>query len=228
MDAFERTRPLDAEAGAAREGGCPLRQARLPDAAFARDGQRPAVPGLDCRDQPKDLVDLPAAPDERSPARRGVHGPTLPTRIAISHIWRRQIRSGADTSDSAERRQMQKETAMYELKNLNQPEETRRFEKGRVEVVAMAGGTVGKGTFEPGWKWSDHVKPLAKTEWCQGPHFQYTVAGRLHVKMEDGSEFEVGPGEVVRIPPGHDAWVVGDEPLIVIDWAGLETYGKQA
>lgn len=115
---------------------------------------------------------------------------------------------------------------MHEVRSINQPDETRRFEKGRVELVSLAGGTVGKGTFEPGWVWSKHVKPLAKTEWCQGAHVQYNLAGRLHVKMQDGTEFECGPGDVVSIPPGHDAWVVGDEPLIVIDWASFESYAK--
>ncbi|MGE0601175.1 MAG: cupin domain-containing protein [Dehalococcoidia bacterium] len=115
---------------------------------------------------------------------------------------------------------------MHEEKTLNKPDETRRFEKGRVEVVSIGGGTVGKGTFEPGWKWSTHVKPIAKTEWCQAPHFQYQISGRLHIVMEDGTEFETAAGDVARIPPGHDAWVVGDEPLIVLDWAGLENYGK--
>lgn len=115
---------------------------------------------------------------------------------------------------------------MYEQKNVNQPEETRRFENGRVELVAIGGGTVGKGTFEPGWQWSKHVKPIAKTEWCQAPHFQYQIAGRLHVRMADGTEFEAGPGDVLNIPSGHDAWVVGDEPVIVVDWAGLGTFAK--
>jgi hypothetical protein len=70
------------------------------------------------------------------------------------------------------------------------------------------------------------VKPIAKTEWCEAPHFQYHLSGRLHVLMMDGSEFEVGPGEVSALPSGHDAWVVGDESVVLIDWAGASNYAK--
>ena len=114
-----------------------------------------------------------------------------------------------------------------ERKGFNAADEVRRFEKGKVELVKIGGGTVGRLTLEPGWRWSTHVKPVAKTEWCEAPHFQYQVAGRLHVKMADGSEFEVGPGEVVALPSGHDAWVVGNEPAVVIDVTGMADYAKK-
>ena len=117
--------------------------------------------------------------------------------------------------------------ASYERKNLKTPDETRTFEKGKVELVKIGGGVVGRLTLEPGWKWSKHVKPIAKTQWCEAPHFQYQVSGRLHVQMADGSEFEVGPGEVVTLPSGHDAWVVGNEPVVAIDWAGASNYAKK-
>jgi hypothetical protein len=118
-------------------------------------------------------------------------------------------------------------TAKYERKSLKAPEETRTFEKGQAEIVNIAGGTVGRFSLEPGWRWSKHVKQIANTEWCEAPHFQYHVSGRLHVLMSDGSEFEVGPGEVSWLPSGHDAWVVGDEPVVVIDWAGAMNYAKR-
>jgi len=117
--------------------------------------------------------------------------------------------------------------AKAERKGFGSPDEVRTFEKGRVELVKIAGGVVGRLTLEPGWRWSTHVKPVAKTEWCEAPHFQYQVAGRLHVKMVDGSEFEVGPGEVVALPSGHDAWVVGREPVVLVDWAGASDYAKK-
>jgi quercetin dioxygenase-like cupin family protein len=115
----------------------------------------------------------------------------------------------------------------YERKNLRSPDETRTFEKGKVELINIGGGTVGRLTIEPGWRWSKHVKPVVGTEWCEAPHFQYHVSGRLHVLMMDGTEFEVGPGEVSALPSGHDAWVVGDEPVVLIDWAGASNYGKR-
>ena len=117
--------------------------------------------------------------------------------------------------------------ATYERKNLRSPDETRTFEKGRADLINIGGGTVGRLTLEPGWRWSKHVKPIAGTEWCEAPHFQYHLSGRLHVLMMDGTEFEVGPGEVTALPSGHDAWVVGDEPVVLIDWAGASNYAKR-
>jgi mannose-6-phosphate isomerase-like protein (cupin superfamily) len=121
----------------------------------------------------------------------------------------------------------QQQVVTYERKNLRSPDETRTFEKGRLDLINIGGGTVGRLTLEPGWKWSTHEKPIAGTEWCEAPHFLYHVSGRLHVLMRDGSEFEVGPGEVTALPSGHDAWVVGDEPVVLIDWAGASNYTKQ-
>jgi hypothetical protein len=116
--------------------------------------------------------------------------------------------------------------ANYEKKDLKAPDETRSFEKGKAEIVNIGGGSVGRLTLQPGWRWSTHVKPIAGTEWCEAPHFQYQVSGRLHGKMSDGTEFDVGPGEVVRLEAGHDAWVVGDEPVVIVDWQGATNYAK--
>jgi quercetin dioxygenase-like cupin family protein len=116
--------------------------------------------------------------------------------------------------------------ANVEQKDLNAPDETRSFEKGTVELVNIGGGQVGRITLQPGWRWSDHVKPIANTEWCEAPHFQYHLSGRLHVVTPEGQEYEAGPGEVTALPPGHDAWVVGDEPVVVIDWSGASNYAK--
>src|SRR3990172_6850049 len=113
-----------------------------------------------------------------------------------------------------------------EWKKLDSPDETRMFEKGRVDLVNIGGGTVGRLTLEPGWRWSVHVKPVAGTEWCEAPHFQYHVAGRIGIKMEDGTEFEAGPGEITALPSGHDAWVVGDEEVVLIDFFGASNYAK--
>lgn len=111
-------------------------------------------------------------------------------------------------------------------KSMNQPEETRNFPKGKLELVNFEGVTFGRATFEPGWKWSESLKPIAKTESCQAPHTNYHLSGRLHVKMNDGTEEEFGPGNIGVIPPGHDAWVVGDEPVVIIDITGMIDYAK--
>ena len=112
-------------------------------------------------------------------------------------------------------------------KNLSRPDEKRSFDKGQVEVAALGGISFGRATLQPGWKWSTCVKPLAKTKSCEAPHLQYHVSGRLHVVMDDGSEDEFGPGDVSFIPPGHDAWVVGNEPVVIIDISGLVDYAKK-
>jgi len=116
--------------------------------------------------------------------------------------------------------------ASAERKNLKSPDETRTFEKGNVDLVNIGGGTVGRLTLQPGWQWSKHVKPIAKTEWCEAPHFQYHAAGTIHIKMADGNEFDVGPGEISALPSGHDAWVVGNEPVVLIDFHGASNYAR--
>ena len=113
------------------------------------------------------------------------------------------------------------------VKTLDKPDEIRGFEKGRLETVNTAGRTVGRAVFEPGWKWSSHVKPIAKTKSCEAPHFGYQVSGRMQVVMDDGTELVVKPGDVMNIPPGHDAWVLGDEPVVVVDFQGFVDYAKK-
>ncbi len=116
--------------------------------------------------------------------------------------------------------------ASVEHKNFSSSDETRTFENGKVDLIDIGGGKVGRLTLQPGWRWSEHVKPIARTEWCLAPHFQFQVSGRLHVVMEDGTEFDSVPGDVLVVPSGHDAWVVGDEPVLVVDWHGASNYAK--
>ena len=119
--------------------------------------------------------------------------------------------------------------ADIELKSFDSPDETRPFEgKGKADVVNLAGRTVGRGTFEPGWRWSENVKPIAQTESCEVSHLGLCVQGRMKVFMDDGSEGEVGPGQVVAIPPGHEAEVVGDEPCIFYDFGEFGDYAKRS
>ncbi|MGZ4962490.1 MAG: cupin domain-containing protein [Limisphaerales bacterium] len=113
-----------------------------------------------------------------------------------------------------------------EKKSFAKPDDKRSFDKGQVEVVTVGEMTIGRQKLQPGWSWSSCVKPIAKTEFCQASHLICQVSGRMHVKMEDGSEFEIGPGEVATIPPGHDAWVVGNEPVVGFDITGAGDYAK--
>ena len=113
-----------------------------------------------------------------------------------------------------------------EAKSFGSPDETRRFDKGKMDVVKLGSVTAGRGTFEPGWKWSECVKPIAKTDSCQVSHVGYMISGRMKVVMDDGTEAEMGPGDAMVIPPGHDAWIVGDEPAVLLDFAGAEKYAK--
>ena len=123
---------------------------------------------------------------------------------------------------------MAKQTKSMQKKTLNAPDEIRTFDKGKVELATVGTVTFGRASLQPGWKWSESVKPIVKTEYCQAPHVQYQVSGRLRVKMADGSEQEFGPGDVGVIPPGHDAWVVGNEPVVAIDISGMTHYAKPA
>jgi mannose-6-phosphate isomerase-like protein (cupin superfamily) len=113
-----------------------------------------------------------------------------------------------------------------ERKDFHHPDETRIFDKGSVDLVQIGGGTVGRLILRPGWKWSVDVKPIAKTDWCEAPHFQYVASGRIRVQMATGEEFELGPGSVSYLPAGHDAWVVGDEPVVAVDWHGATNYAR--
>jgi hypothetical protein len=113
-----------------------------------------------------------------------------------------------------------------EYVDFGKPDEIRTFPKGRAELVNIGGGVVGRLTLEPGWKWSECVKPIAGTELCEAPHFQYHLSGRIHIVMADGTEIEAGPGMISRLPSGHDAWVVGDEPAILVDWSGAMNFAK--
>lgn len=111
-------------------------------------------------------------------------------------------------------------------RRFSEPSEVRTFPKGRVEVVELEDTVVGRMIYEPGWRWSVDVRPLAGTDACQYHHLGLTISGRLRAQMPDGTELEVGPGDVFEIPPGHDAWVVGDEPWISVDFEAMRTYGK--
>lgn len=113
-------------------------------------------------------------------------------------------------------------------KNLSSPDETRSFDNGKMEVVSLGNVTVGRAVFEPGWRWSENVKPIAGTESCQVPHAGYCISGRMKVVMDDGSELEIGPEDAAVIPPGHDAWIVGDEPCVWVEFSGAEQYAKGA
>jgi len=116
--------------------------------------------------------------------------------------------------------------AVAEQKTFHTPDETRSFERGQIAILRIGGAEIGRLTLQPGWRWSEHVKPIAGTQLCEAPHFQYHLQGMLHIVMDDGTEFDAGPGDVTALPQGHDAWVVGPEPVVVVDWWGASNYAK--
>ncbi len=118
--------------------------------------------------------------------------------------------------------------ATAEVKSFDSPDETRPFEgKGKADVVQLAGKVVGRAVFEPGWRWSNNVKPIAGTDSCEVSHLGYCVAGSMKIAMDDGSEQEIREGDVFAIPPGHDAEVTSDEPCVLLDFGEISEYAKR-
>ncbi|WAC56367.1 cupin domain-containing protein [Gordonia sp. SL306] len=105
-------------------------------------------------------------------------------------------------------------------------DEVRTFEHGAMEVLTVGGDDIGRMTLQPGWRWSNDVKPIAGTDLCEAPHFQYHVSGTLHIVMADGTEFDATAGQLTSLPSGHDAWVVGDEPAVIVDFYGASNWAK--
>lgn len=117
-------------------------------------------------------------------------------------------------------------SSTIERKSLGTPDEVRTFPQGKLELVKLISGTVGRATFQPGWRWSECVRPIVQTKSCQVDHFGYIVSGRMHIRMDDGTEAEFGPGDAMHIPPGHDAWIVGTDPCVALDFTGAEHYAR--
>ena len=115
--------------------------------------------------------------------------------------------------------------AAVEIGSFDSPDEIRKFEgKGHTAIVTVAGRNIARATFEPGWVWSENLKPIAGTDSCEVSHLGYVLSGRMKIMMDDGSEAEVGPDQAVAIPPGHDAMVVGDEACVLVDFGEISDY----
>lgn len=108
-----------------------------------------------------------------------------------------------------------------EIKSFDKPKEIRNFPKGHLDLIEVSGRMIGRATLEPGWRWSECIQPIAKTKSCEAAHFQFHVSGILMVKMDNGETYQCQPGDISVLPPGHDAWVLGDEPVVVVDFQGM-------
>ncbi len=122
---------------------------------------------------------------------------------------------------------MQKTALKAEKKTFTKPDEVRDFPQGKLELLNIGNAVVGRVVLEPGWRWSAAVQPIAGTKSCEAAHFEYHVSGVLHVRMDDGTEFDCHPGDVALLPAGHDAWVVGNEPVVIVDFQGMVDYAKR-
>jgi len=114
----------------------------------------------------------------------------------------------------------------FEMNDFSSPDEVRRPALTTVEVVKLAGGEIGRYTFQPGWRWPECIKPVVGGESCQVEHVGYLISGSLHVEQTDGSSGDVAAGSVYRIGPGHDAWVIGDQPAVAVEFQGAATYAR--
>jgi class 3 adenylate cyclase len=112
----------------------------------------------------------------------------------------------------------------HRVKSFAKPDEVLSFPKVKVRVVELGDITVGHFVNEPGWSWLECMQPSVGGEWCQARHLGMMLSGRLGVELEDGTTFEVGPDEVFDIPPGHNGWVIGDEPVVQVEWAGIRAF----
>jgi quercetin dioxygenase-like cupin family protein len=118
--------------------------------------------------------------------------------------------------------------AALEINDFSSPDEVRTPDPTvHIDVVKLAGGEIGRYTFQPGWRWSQHIKPVVGGDSCQTEHVGYLVSGKMGIQTDDGTTGEVTPGSVYRIAPGHDGWVIGDEPVVVVEFQGAATYAKR-
>ena len=113
-----------------------------------------------------------------------------------------------------------------ESRDFSAPDETRTPDKTTVELVNVGGGQIGRYTFQPGWRWSECIKPVVGTDSCQNSHVGYAVSSRGRIRLDDGSELAITPGQSYTIPPGHDAWVEGNEPFVCIEVMSAEQFAK--
>jgi hypothetical protein len=118
------------------------------------------------------------------------------------------------------------EMAGVESKSMDTPDEVRTPEKTNVAVVNLGGAEVGRFSFQPGWRWSECIKPIVGTDSCQAEHLGYSLSGTMHIEHEDGTSTDIGPGEAYRIAPGHEAWVVGDEPFVGLEFKSAGEYAE--
>jgi len=116
--------------------------------------------------------------------------------------------------------------AGVETNDFSAPDEVRRPDRTNIEIVKLGGGEIGRFTFQPGWSWSGCIKPVVGGESCQTEHVGYMISGRLQVRMDDGTEITINPGDAYSVPPGHDGWVIGEEPVVVVEFQGAATYAK--
>jgi hypothetical protein len=116
--------------------------------------------------------------------------------------------------------------ARLQRKSLRRPEETRPLGRGRLELVELGEAAIGRVTYQPGWRWSEDLQPIVGTASCEVHHIGFVLSGTLRVQMDDGSTIDLVPEDAFEVPPGHDAWVVGDEPFVAVDSLGRRYFGK--
>lgn len=152
---------------------------------------------------------------------------TYPDGSRVTGMAMLDLRDGRITRHSSVQAWDEGRAGALETADFDAADEVRTFEFGRLDICEVGGQPVGRMTLQPGWRWSEHVRPIAGTDLCMAPHCGYQLAGTLRVRMADGTETDCTPGRLMSIPPGHDAWVVGDEDVVAIDWQGVSDYARR-
>ncbi|WP_150245137.1 nuclear transport factor 2 family protein [Nocardiopsis quinghaiensis] len=185
-----------------------------PMVLHGRDEIGAALRDLSSREMTHEVLQCVASPEHAAYTERC----TYPDGNQVMSMTMLDLRDGRIAHQSMVQAWDEESGNTFQVAEFDEPEQSQEFERGRVDVVRVGGQGVARLSFQPGWRWSEHVRPIEGTETCTKTHCAHIVSGTLRCRMDDGTERDLRAGQVAFVPPGHDAWVVGDEPVVLVDW----------